>query len=363
MTQLDSSPDAGTDSDVLEAAKATALAGIKDLLAAARQVETACERFASTLSQLATEATAGRLNVNGMSNIDKILLSEAGVEDPDIDGTTLTAADMTRVAAAINKMSATERRVFNLLLDECKSPLEAAYLVKTLSVGYDLATVARMDELIHQHGDDPEWLTERLSPLIGAYPGIWDQDQRPWCLATTTIMGRVSIDPLYALALTTGGHPEDPRYNTDDAREKRWIEEQDRLTDLPRQAADTLFGPLIRGTWSFGAQSDAQFGERTGADYETVHIFGNSGRLHDKLPRIRESLDNGHPVPLGVRVKRGLGTVISGHAMIILDRAPNSLRILNPWGYTSWVSEDDFVAGDLSGLGADFWLQDVMVPK
>jgi hypothetical protein len=39
--------------------------------------------------------------------------------------------------------------------------------------------------------------------------------------------------------------------------------------------------------------------------------------------------------------------------MMIIGHAGDRVQIYNPWGYTYWISESDFVAGKVDGIDAD----------
>ncbi|WP_436957069.1 hypothetical protein [Streptomyces sp. SudanB182_2057] len=55
----------------------------------------------------------------------------------------------------------------------------------------------------------------------------------------------------------------------------------------------------------------------------------------------------GRPVPIGVEGYEADGTR-HGHAMMIIGQEGDKLEIYNPWGQTTWVSEDDFVNGGMA---------------
>jgi hypothetical protein len=55
-------------------------------------------------------------------------------------------------------------------------------------------------------------------------------------------------------------------------------------------------------------------------------------------------VDEGKPVPIDVTNGK------EGHQMMITGRDGDKLEVYNPWGYTSWVSESQFVNSQLGSL-------------
>jgi hypothetical protein len=43
----------------------------------------------------------------------------------------------------------------------------------------------------------------------------------------------------------------------------------------------------------------------------------------------------------------------SGRQMMIIGQEGDKLQIYNPWGFTTWVSEDDFINGNMAGASDD----------
>ncbi|UKY54694.1 hypothetical protein [Streptomyces inhibens] len=81
----------------------------------------------------------------------------------------------------------------------------------------------------------------------------------------------------------------------------------------------------------------------TGAAYDFQESRSADAR-RDVRPDIEKSVAEGKPVPIGVegynkRDER------SGHAMMITGQEGNMLQVYNPWGTTTWISEEDFVNG------------------
>lgn len=247
--------------------------------------------------------------------------------------------------------------------------------MKTLAAGHSLAEVTRFDSLIHDHGSDPSWLQNKLTPIVsqtssasvgywdGTYAGqgqknigSWSQDRYPTCVASSTVMARAMVDPSYALGLTTGNKPDDPSSTSKDAFLKRLRAEQASVYDHGRDEAgigdwlsqhmpfkDT--GGMTTGEGQQIANED--IGKYTGQQY-TPHSINSAGDCHNLLPDIERAVDQGRPVPF--QTTNGN----EGHQMLIIGHHGDQLEVYNPWGVTSWISEDQFVNGHVGDmLGVD----------
>lgn len=84
----------------------------------------------------------------------------------------------------------------------------------------------------------------------------------------------------------------------------------------------------------------------TGSKYE-VHEVRDADARRAALPDIEKAVAEGKPVPIGVEGYDDKGER-SGHAMMIIGQEGDKLEIYNPWGTTTWVSEDDFVNGGMA---------------
>jgi hypothetical protein len=70
----------------------------------------------------------------------------------------------------------------------------------------------------------------------------------------------------------------------------------------------------------------------------------NNSDRQNALPAIEQSVDAGKPVPIDVTNGK------EGHQMMIIGHDGDKLEVYNPWGYTSWVSESQFVNNQLGSL-------------
>jgi hypothetical protein len=232
------------------------------------------------------------------------------------------------------------------LLAAAYSPEHRAYLLKTLAAGYAVDEVAGFDQLIAGHGDDPEWLREHLSPLSmdvenptpGTQPSRfgaaeWQQGPLPTCVASSTVTARAQVDPLYALALTTGGHPGDPQFDNPAAFADRLRDEQVQVYDDGRD----WWQKTVRSEGMTDEQSETianeEIAPRTGASYEDVQTRDAASRA-SVLPQIERAVDEGRPVP----------------QLLVIGHSGDRLQIYNPWGYTYWITEREFTDGHIDGI-------------
>ncbi|MFD4904233.1 peptidoglycan-binding protein [Kitasatospora purpeofusca] len=337
------------DDDKMHTAKARAQEGIKSIVDAAVKAETAGRAAVRELNALASKALAGRFKNKGLGAADKLVLVDAALDGNQVHGSILTANDVTRAGQAMDRMSDADRVRFDQLLAGCKSPEERAYLMKALAAGHSYDEVKRFDDLIHEHADNPGWLGERISPVQldatsdqqapTGYKGVnWSQGQYPTCVAASTVTARAMVDPLFAFQLTTGGRPGDPAYDNGDAAKARWGEETRRVYDT---RAWWHFGEGGMWNWESDDIADDEIGKHTGAEYRNVDLDSRDKR-QSALTEIERVIDEGKPVPVSVR---GDG----GHQMMIIGHRGDQLEIYNPWGYTVWVSEADFVNNHMGG--------------
>ncbi|MEU6598156.1 hypothetical protein [Streptomyces flaveolus] len=91
------------------------------------------------------------------------------------------------------------------------------------------------------------------------------------------------------------------------------------------------------GSWQQRINDDA-VGGATGTDYERQDLNSAADR-RAVLTEVEKSVAQGHPVPVDVSGKEG------AHAMTIIAQEGDMLQVYNPWGSTTWVSEDDFING------------------
>lgn len=333
------------------AARQFGQAGAHLLISALDTALNAAKTAARDLTTLADQARAHQLNSSNLSSSDKVVLGEAaassGLHEANL---ILNATDAQRAAQQLDRLSPDDRQRFNELLATAKSPQERAYLMKTLAAGHSVDEVRNFDKLIHNHGDDPAWLQQHLTPIVNTgaqraevnYLGAsWTQGLYPTCVASATIMARAMVDPAYTLQLTTDNKPDDPHSTSPDEFLKRLRHEQQSVYDHGRNWLQEL---LRRDGMTDGQGEDLaneNIGKYNGQHYQHQDVSGSAADRRNILPAIESSVDQGKPVPLQVEGN-------DRHQMMIIGHEGDKLQIYNPWGDTVWVSEDDFVNGHMN---------------
>lgn len=342
------------------------------LLASIDAADSAATAAVSRLTDLAAQAHAHAMKTGNLDAADKLVLAEAAVPAGErSDNEILSEAEAERAAQRLDQLGAEDRRKLQALLADAKSPQEQAYLMKTLAAGHSVEEVTTFGGLIHEHGDDPVWLQNKLTPVVhqtstagvsywdGTYDsegkpntGSWTQGSYPTCVASSTVMARAMIDPSYALELTTGNKPDDPSSTSKDAFLDRLRAEQAAVYDHGRDEGPVLdwigqHVPFVDNDGMTSGQgdliADENIGKYTGQDY-SPHSTDNAGERREVLPAIQQAVDRGLPVPFSVSDDD------SGHQMLIIGHDGDRLEVYNPWGVTSWITTDQFVNGQVDQL-------------
>ena len=342
-------------------AKSFAKEGSTSMHAAAVAVDDAARAAARDLNKLASEARSGHIDARGMSAVDKLMLADATTvseQDPAREqNEILTAGDLERSSDRLNRMSPSDRAEFDRMLAQSRSPEERAYLTKALAAGHDMDDIRTFREKIHGHGDDEAWLRDHLTPVVA--PGDttnsktenagfmgqgWTQGgdgTEGTCVASSTVTARAMVDPVYALGLTGG---ESGQENDPEAFRDRLVDEQHRVHDEGDGGYSGWFGTGDPEGMDTDGQSeiiDKEISPHTGAEYDFRDV-GSADARRDALPEIEQAVAEGRPVPVNVKGDD------SAHAMMIVGQEGDMLQIYNPWGTTTWVSEDDFVNGGMA---------------
>ncbi|MGX1885085.1 peptidoglycan-binding protein [Streptomyces sp. NPDC055287] len=339
-------------------ARSIASAGAKTMHAAAEKADDAAREAARDLNKFAAEARAGKMKTDNISAADRLVLADIGVAGRSAElNELLTPNDLERSGQAMERMNARDQAEFERMLAESKSPQERAYLVKALAAGYDLNEVSEFRDKIH--GKDPQWLQQHLTPVIHVdetdtttyaqtFKGgeKWSQEGLT-CVPSTVVTGRAMVDPLYALELTGGpsGQEDDPA-----AFRERLHDEQLRLHEEGDGADDYdfPFGSTPAGMDEEGKTtiSNNEMSPHTGSEY-SYRETGSADARRDVLTDVEKSVAEGKPVPITVEGKDKNGDWV-GHSMMIVGQEGDMLQIYNPWGTTTWVSEDDFINGHMN---------------
>jgi len=352
----------------IAAAQAQAIAAVNVRLAAAQLAQTCGTSTASLLNQLAEQARAERIGGGGLDALSSVVTAtETNPGGDDI----LSANAMARASQRLDAMSPADRAAFEKLLADAKSPEESAYLLKALAAGHNLSQLRTFDAAIHPHGDDPDWLAMHLTPDVSStsntsghyfstYGGdpnagqdshgwdIYDQGDPGDCVAASTVVAEAMVDPTVMLQLTTGGTAEG-----DDSPAAFHQRLQDMYVHQYRQGQLADGNPLVypltdKGLGSRGETllANQDLGSTTGSQYHYTGLDSTADR-QGAVSHIEQSVDAGKPVPLD------LTNGHEGHQVMIIGHDGDKLEIYNPWGYTTWVTESQFVNNDLGSLTTD----------
>ena len=326
------------------AAKNAAANGVNARIAAAQYAQDRAHEPSSTLNQLASQARAERIT---SPNVDALTSVELATRK-DQNGTLLTETQLERASRRLDGMSPADRASFERMLAGAKSPLEAAYLWQALGAGHSVAQVQSFDAAIHPHGGDQAWLTEHLTPdmSIDKYKRkTFDQGTHLDCVSASTIIAQAQADPVLMLYLTTGGTA-----NGDDSKQQF----EGRLQNMylsqyvEGQRADGDSSPSPDSTSGIGPTGETKLanqdlGAVTGSHYQYQNLGGASDRA-GVIDQINQAVDSGKPVPVDVTNGN------EGHQLMIIGRDGDRLEVYNPWGSTGWVTDSQFVNGQLGSL-------------
>jgi uncharacterized protein YukE len=349
----------------LAAARTLAADGVDLMHKAAVTADDAVRAATRDLNKWAAEARAGKLGTDDLSAVDRLMLADTSGKAGAADyNEILTANELERSGRAMEKLSQADRARLEQLLAQASSPQEKAYLMKALAAGHGVDDIETFDKKIH--GKDPAWLQQHLSPVVTQGDSLKDEGTDPgsganvntdlqsfrgqqWaqggdgregtCVASSTVTARAMVDPVYALSLTGGpsGQENDPA-----AFRRRLVDEQHRVHTEGHGGAN----------WDGMNQEgktevvNKEISPETGSAYE-LHEVRDADARRNVLPEIEKAVAEGKPVPIGVEGYEADGTR-HGHAMMIVGQEGDKLQIYNPWGQTTWVSEDDFVNGGMA---------------
>jgi hypothetical protein len=345
----------GYDGEAMRSAHHLAMAAIDARVAAHTAARDNGADLAAAMHDIASRARSRNLRNGALTPVDEVVLAAAD----DGKAAILTPAMERRAADALGALTGRDRDRMLGLLATAVSPEQRAYVLKALAAGYSIDQVSAFAGMIAAHGDDPAWLAAHLSPLaldsdrplpgvhIDAFEGAqWTQGDHPTCVAASTVAARAAVDPLYALQLTAGGHPGDPAFDNPAAFADRLQDEQNRVYDGGRNWLQKLTSSDGMNAGQSATIANEEIAPHTGARYDNVKI-GDAGARRDTLGSIERAVDDGYPVP--VIADEGH----SSHQLMIIGHTGDQLQIYNPWGYTYWVSRNDFVGGHIDRADAD----------
>jgi len=217
------------------------------------------------------------------------------------------------------------------MMAQSASPDGKAYLLKALAAGHNMSEISEFNAKIQPHSGDQEWLRKNLgAPITHGKKGEtgWSQGDKPTCVASSTVVARAMVDPMYALDVNSGDKP--------------LQSEQQRVYDTGRQGRDP--GDSGGGMYDEEGQrvANSEIGKYNGQNYSSV-TTNNEADRRIALDQIRDSVDQHKPVPFLVTGGDGMD-----HQMMIVGRHGGQLEIFNPWGDVTTVSEDQFANGQMN---------------
>ncbi|MBV6700208.1 hypothetical protein KV557_24405 [Kitasatospora aureofaciens] len=347
--------------------------GVAARLAAAQRAESSGTHTASMVDQLAAQARAERAGQGPLDPLAALVLANEKGPGADADGGyILTDNQLARATQFLDVMNGADQGAFRNLLSGAKSPEEAAYLWKALAAGHSVAEVEQFGALIHPHGDDPTWLSQHLVPAlstdsarqesttenvslvyqgkeipstarnIGVSSAGYGQGNVGDCVAASTVVAHLKLDPVTMLRLTTGNMPDTPGADSPTNFSQRLQDLYIQQYQQGQQAnGDKKTYPQVdQGVGPKGNTflADQDLGKATGDTYEYVTLNTEDDR-RAAVARIEKALDEGKPVPFCAHGEGGK----DNHQMVIMARDGDRLQVYNPWGRSEWVTEDQFI--------------------
>jgi len=344
-----------------------ARAGIASMVNAASLAQNQGQATAGLLTYLADQARAERAAAAGLDPLDAVVLAGQQNAASDGGGDILTVAELTRASQLMSGMSAAQQLEFDKLLAGAKSPEEAAYLMKALAAGNTMSVIEHFDALIHPYGNDLAWLSQHLAPDLadGTYDGVsffhwpnlkpgygydtYSQGGVNDCVAASTVVALVNLDPVFMLKLTTGDQPGVAGADSVSSFVHRL--QQAYLSNYQagqRADGDSGVYPEVDGGLTSTGENvlaNSDLGAATGTPYRYVSLNG-TGDNQAALSQIEKAVDSGQPVPIDVTNGN------DAHQMVIIGSDGGRLEIYNPWGYSMWVTNQQFLSDQLGPLTA-----------
>ncbi|MFJ9447994.1 hypothetical protein ACIRRH_40130 [Kitasatospora sp. NPDC101235] len=349
-------------------------------ISAAQRADSSGTRAASMLNQLAARARTERAGQGPIDPLAALVLANEKGPGGNADGDyILTDGQLDRAKQFMSVMNGADQLAFQKLLSDAKSPEEAAYLWKALAAGHSVADVQKFAALIHPHGDDPRWLSEHLVPALGSDPlreesttqatgltykgtavldgiDVYSQGSVNDCVAASTVVASLKIDPVTMLQLTTGNMTDVPGADSPEYFKQRLQQlfigqyQQGQLADGGQKVYPENNGGIGPKGNTFLA--DQNLGKATGSTYEYVNLDTDDDR-RAAVTRIEKALDEGKPVPFCAFDEASAAKGENGnyHQMVIVARDGDRLQVYNPWGQSVWVTEDQFIHNHLNDGG------------
>ncbi|MEU4302376.1 hypothetical protein [Kitasatospora aureofaciens] len=371
--------------DAFDTEKAVAAIGPADIavgtrISAAQRAESSGTRTASLINQLAAKARTERAGQGTIDPLAALVLANEKGPGGGADGDyILTDNQLDRAKEFMSVMNGADQAAFQSLLSGAKSPEEAAYLWKALAAGHSVADVQQFAALIHPHGDDPAWLSQHLVPGLSTDPlqeestthktlltykgaqildgyDVYSQRNVGDCVAASTVVASLKLDPVSMLQVTTGNMPDVPGADAPEYFKQRLQQlfinqyQQGQLANGDQKIYPENGGGIGPKGNTFLANQN--LGKATGSTYEYVDLNTDDDR-RAAVNRIEKALDEGKPVPFCAydEASKNAGKDGSYHQMVIVARDGDRLQVYNPWGQSVWVTEDQFIHNHLNDGG------------
>ncbi|MFC6016755.1 hypothetical protein ACFP2T_11130 [Plantactinospora solaniradicis] len=311
----------------------------------------AADALAIVLGDVTGKARAGAMADSTLPPAGIVLTTGVGIDgNLTGDNAILAGAQSSRAADRYDQLGPQDRRRFDELLAQAPSQAHRAYLLKALAAGHPLDNVVAFGRTIN--GREEAWLHRHLSLVNPGQTGSATYDggrlrqyNDVTCGSMTTIMLRSIADPLYALHLTTGGNPDDPKAVDRDAVLQRLADEQQAIYERSsRNWPDQLGTP----PWGLVGELNNHAGTLgTGYEFRLVDDT-DAGSVNPALRDAVAAVDAGHTVPVLA------GDSYPAHYVLLVGHDGSDLVIYNPGsGVVGRVDENDFRNGNL-GSAAGF---------
>jgi hypothetical protein len=251
-----------------------------------------------------------------------------------------------RAIAAIGRLSDPDYLQFRQLMHYAGSGAELAFLCKALAADRSVADIATFAAAIR--GQDRAWLLANLSvadetTAQGASTMGIQQQWQMSCGPTTVQTLHAENDPIYALALTSGGPVVGQNMGN------FWMTVEQGATLLGHGSTPTPIGTNGQGAW---VESDLNaLSNATGVTYTYTAVTAlqptnpANGAVDKAVTSIINFLNQGIQVPLVIGGSPGA----TSHYVMAMRAENDQILVHDPGnGVTTWVTRAQFLANTLA---------------
>ena len=119
--------------------------------------------------------------------------------------------------------------------------------------------------------------------------------------------------------------------------------------ELPSSIPDPLGNgpvPIVLNPFGSGESGGVLVAGSRRADFPTEvdRLLLGVGANQAALSQVQKAVDSGQPVPIDVTNGN------DSHQMVVIASNGGELEIYNPWGYSMWVTNQQFVSNQLGAL-------------